>query len=224
MKHHHEPTISGDNERKTLWVIVLTLITMIAEILYGYLSHSMALLADGYHMGTHVLALSLTYMAYFLMRYCANSVRFPHGTQKIGTLAAYTSALFLALTGVWILLEAAERFFHPLRIHFNEAITVATIGLVVNALCIFVMEYGHRRFEADYNFKAAYYHILADVLTSVFAIVALIIGKYIGWIWLDAVIGIVGGLLILKWAYGLIKNTSVVLIDMKTNFKGEEND
>ena len=189
--------ITSKNETKTLIVIIFTLITMAAEIICGYLSNSMALLADGYHMGTHALALGLTYAAYILTRKYSNSDLFKNGTDKIGTLAAYTSSVFLALTGFWIIYEAIMRYFHPLGIKFNEAITVAVIGLIINAVCIFIMEYkdcrdeGHTHHHCqncehakenscrDYNFKAAYYHILADVLTSVLAILALIAGKYL---------------------------------------------
>lgn len=227
-EHHHE--INNRNEKKTLIIIIFTIITMAAEILYGYITNSMALLADGYHMGTHALALSLTYIAYVLTRKLANSDRFTNGTEKIGTLAAYTSSLFLGFTGIWIIIEAFERFIHPLEIHFNEAILVAVIGLLVNTICILIMEEKHEHHEhnhnhkheeiedchnKDYNFKAAYYHILADALTSVFAIIALLAGKYFGICYLDSLIGALGGILILKWAGGLIKNTSKILIDMK---------
>lgn len=217
MTHRHNRQITHENERKTLWVIVLTVVTMAAEIAYGYWSHSMALLADGYHMGTHALALGLTYAAYVLMRRCAGSDKFPHGTEKIGTLAAYTSALFLGVVGIWIIAEAAERLLNPLNIEFNEALAVAIIGLAVNAACIWLMERGHdHRHDKDYNFKAAYYHILADALTSILAIAALVVGKYAGWVWLDAVVGGLGGLLIIKWAAGLIRHTAADLVDMKT--------
>lgn len=230
--HEHNHEITGNNEKKTLVVIIFTIIAMVAEIAYGYITNSMALLADGYHMGTHALALSLTYAAYVLTRKLANSEKFKNGTSKIGTLAAYTSSLFLGFTGIWIIIEAFERFIHPLNIHFNEAILVAVIGLIVNAVCIFIMEDGHSHKHChksdcgkiehceesnnkDYNFKAAYYHILADALTSIFAIIALIAGKYFGIYYLDSLIGILGGILILRWAYGLIVNTVKILIDMK---------
>ncbi|MBO6281011.1 MAG: cation transporter [Alphaproteobacteria bacterium] len=223
--HHHLHSINRENEKKTLWVIVLTFITMGAEITYGYLTNSMALLADGYHMGTHALALGLTYAAYVLMRCCAGSVRFPNGTDKIGTLAAYTSSLFLGLTGVWIIFEAILRFISPRQIDFNEAIVVAIIGLAVNGICIAVMETGHHEHnkaghhDEDYNFKAAYYHILADALTSVLAIVALIVGKQADIVCLDAIVGAVGGVLIVKWAGGLLYHTTVVLVDMRQQEK-----
>ena len=215
--------ITNKNEKKTLVVIVVTLAAMIAEIFFGYMTHSMALLADGFHMGTHMFALTLAFAAYVFIRKFSNSEYFPNGTDKIGILAAYTSSLFLGLTGIWIIIEAGERFLHPLQIHFNEAILVAAVGLIVNTVCIFIMEgkyshnedieYNHE--ESDYNFKAAYYHILADTLTSILAIIALFAGKYLHILYLDSLIGILGGILILKWAAGLLKNTVAVLIDMK---------
>lgn len=213
MTHHN---VTNENEKKTLIVIIFTLITMLAEIICGYLTCSMALLADGFHMGTHALALTLTFAAYVLIRKYSNSKYFPNGTDKIGTLTAYTSSLFLGLTGIWIIIEAVGRFLNPVQIQFNEAILVAIIGLVVNVICILVMEQSHDEHETpDYNFKSAYYHILADALTSVLAIIALIVGKYLHIIYLDYIIGILGGILILRWSFGLLKNTVSILIDMK---------
>lgn len=251
MCHHHET--SSSNERKTLIVIIFTILAMFAEIIYGYLTNSMALLADGYHMATHALALSLTYVAYILIRKFKDSDLFPTGTDKIGTLAAYTSSLFLGLTGFWIIVEAIQRIMNPLQIQFNEAILVAIIGLLVNGVCIFIMEgkhehnhnhkkdinidndyccsneehfnthnedahthhEHHNNEKEDYNFKAAYFHILADVLTSILAIIALFAGKYLNLFFLDALIGILGGVMILKWAANLLKNTVKELINMK---------
>ena len=218
--HHHHHTVTKENEKKILQVIVFTVLTMIAEIAYGYLTRSMALLADGYHMGTHTLAFVLTYASYVLVRRFSGSEKFPDGAEKIGVLTAYTSAIFLGLTGVWILIEAVERFFHPVQIRFDEAILVSVIGLLVNAACVFIMERGHHHDDdehhrEDYNFKAAYYHILADALTSVLAIAALIVGKQTNIVCLDAVVGVLGGLLIVKWAFGLLKQTSVELVGMK---------
>ncbi len=229
MAHKHSHEVTNENENKTLIVIIFTIIAMTAEIAYGYITNSMALLADGYHMGTHALALSLTYVAYLLIRKFKDSPKFPNGTNKIGMLAAYTSSLFLGFTGIWIIFEAIERLISPLKIEFNEAILVAIIGLVVNAVCIFIMEgshkhnhcdcehseHEHHHDEEDYNFKAAYYHILADALTSILAIGALVVGKYLNILCFDSLVGILGGILILRWAIGLLKNTIVVLIDMK---------
>ncbi len=222
------------NEKKTLIVVILTVLTMIAEIIYGYITNSMALLADGYHMGTHALSLILTYVAYILIRKLKDSDLFPNGTSKIGTLTAYTSSLFLGFTGLWIIIEATQRFFNPLQIQFNDAIFVAVIGLVVNGVCILIMQGKHIHLphehhhencaehhnegysKNDYNFKAAYLHILTDLLTSVLAIAALVIGKYWNSLFLDALIGFLGGVIILKWTVGLLKNTVSELIDLKT--------
>lgn len=220
----------SSREKKTLIVIILTFVTMIAEIAFGYFTNSMGLLADGYHMGTHALAIGLTYAAYVLIRKFSDSELFPNGTDKIGTLAAYTSSLFLGATGVWIIFEACKRLIHPVKIQFNEAIFVAIIGLVVNLLCIIIMEAGHNHgagshehkddgAEKDYNFKAAYFHVLADALTSILAIAALIVGKYLGLIVFDPIIGVMGGGLILKWAAKLIKDTTAILVDMKIENK-----
>ena len=196
-------------KKKTLTVIAFTVVTMVAEIVYGGLTHSMALLADGYHMGTHAIAFGLTYAAHVFIRKSSGSERFPNGTEKIGALAAYTSSLFLGVTGIWIVCEAVQRFFNPLRIQFDEALSVAVVGLVVNAVCIFIMEAGHKEHERneDCNFKAAYYHILADVLTSVLTIAALIVGKYANAVCFDAITGALGGAVIIKWAVGLLKKT-----------------
>ena len=228
MDKEHSEKIICSNEKKTLLVIILTAVTMSAEIIYGYITNSMALSADGWHMGTHALALSLTYTAYILIRKFKDSPKFPCGTDKIGTLTAYTSAVFLGITGVWIILEAIERIINPLSISFNNALIVAVIGLAVNAACIFIMETPHlhktcsenekkhkENQKEDYNFKSAYYHILTDALTSFLAIAALLTGKYLNLTCFDALAGILGGILILKWSAGLLKHTAVILIDMK---------
>lgn len=222
--HSHKHHVSKRNEKKTLSVILITLVAMVIEIVYGYLTNSMALLADGYHMGTHVLALGLTFVAYLLIRFYADSPLFENGPHKIGTLAAYTSSIFLAITGVWISCEAIYRFFNPEIIVYNDAILVASIGFIVNIICLFVMHKDeqmvgscckHNHEKEDYNFKAAYYHILADALTSILAIFALLIGKYLNLNYLDSLVGIMGGVLILRWALGLLKHTTKELIDMK---------
>jgi cation diffusion facilitator family transporter len=224
MSHNHKQEVDNSNKNKTLAVIIFTVITMIAEIIYGYLTNSMALLADGWHMGTHALALSLTFFAYILISKFSDSELFPHGTEKIGTLTAYTSSIFLGLTGIWIIIEAIQRLFNPLKIEFNEAIIVAIVGLAVNSICIMIMEHKHSAEEdkhcndcksEDYNFMAAYYHILADALTSILAIFALCAGKYFHFVYLDPIIGILGGLLIIRWSVSLIKDTVKILVDMK---------
>ena len=216
-----------NKENKTLLVIILTLITMAAEIGFGYLTNSMALLADGWHMGTHAFALSITFFAYIMMRKFAASDKLAFGSGKFSPLAGFASAILLGLSGLWILYESAERFFNPLQINFNEAIGVAVIGLIVNAACIFIMgEHGrghkhshacagheHKSKHEDYNFKSAYLHILADALTSVMAIAALLLGKYAGLNFLDCTVGLLGGIMICVWAFGLIKSTAKILAD-----------
>ena len=215
-------------ENRTLLVVVLTLVTMVVEIGYGYFTHSMALLADGFHMGTHALALGLTFLAYFFARKFANSDMFENGTDKIKTLAAYTSSIFLGVTGVAIIIESASKLINPVHILFSDAILIAVIGLIVNLVSILIMkgkhvhlhvgeceEHHHHEEHEDQNFKSAYLHILADVLTSVLAILALVLGKFMNITYFDSAIGILGGIVILKWSIGLVKDTAVILLDMK---------
>lgn len=211
-----------DTERKTLLVIILTLVTMTAEIFVGYITHSMALFADGWHMGTHALALSITFFTYVIIRKFSGKYKFD--SDKLSALSGFASSIFLGFTGVLILFESVERLYHPLEIGFNDAIVVAIIGLIINSVCILIMgENGHHHHHhhheeeehEDFNFKAAYMHILADAMTSVFAIAALFAGKYLNWIFLDPLVGFVGGTVICIWAYNLIKSTSLVLIDYK---------
>lgn len=213
--HCHEQDINDENAKKTLAVIVITILTMIAEIVFGHLSNSMALLSDGWHMGTHALALSVTFVAFVMIKKFQNSEIFPNGVGKISPFAGFISALFLGVTGIFVLIESTMRFFNPLEIGFNTAILVAIIGLVVNGACLLVMQ--SKNSENDYNYKAAYLHILTDALTSIFAIVALLAGKYFGLYFLDPVMGLLGGWLILRWSICLIKDTSVILLDMRKN-------
>ena len=219
-------------KNKTLFVIILTLITMAFEIFFGIITHSMALTADGWHMGTHAFALSITFFAYILAAKFQNSPKFSISTDKIGTLGGFVSSILLGVTGVAILYESFLRFFNPYEIGFSEAIIVAVIGLVVNLVSVLIMgvhshrhdhghshdhehEHEHKKTEKDYNFIAAYMHILADALTSFFAIFALLAGKYFGLVFLDPFVGVVGGVMICIWAYNLIKSTSLVLLDYR---------
>lgn len=203
-------------EKRTLLVIILTLITMIAEIIIGYITHSMALLADGWHMGTHAFALTVTYLTYIIIRKLKFSDKFVFGTGKFGTLSGFASSILLGITGVLIILESIDRIFHPMNIGFNQAIIVAIIGLIVNSLCILIMgghTHNHHHCHEDYNFKSAYMHILADTMTSAFAIAALLSGKFLGWNILDPIVGFLGGTVICIWAYNLIKSTAKILLD-----------
>ena len=210
-------------KNKTKLVILVTLITMVAEIGYGIFTHSMALTADGFHMGTHALALFITFLV------CAYIDRFKDKEDVLNALGGYTSALLLGITAIGIIYESLERFIHPQNIAFSEAILVTVIGLIVNLICVWIMSEGkghhhvhlgedHHEHEAheNLNFKAAYLHILADALTSIMAIVALVLGKYYGWVFLDPLIGVIGGCIILKWAINLLRASFAVLVGRKT--------
>ena len=204
-----------------LIVILVTIFAMVLEIYFGYRTNSMSLKMEGWHMSLHVLTLGLTYIAYVVSRKLQNSKRFKYGTSKIGVLAGYTSALFLSVMGLHITYESVMRFFHPEEINFTEAIYAAIFALIINYICISVMEnkfnlhkHTHHKHK-DYNYKAAYYHILSDVMISLLAVIALVLGKYVNLIHLDAITGLLGAILILIWAFKLIKNTAKILIDMQ---------
>lgn len=204
-------------KKRTMAVIVITIITMIAEIYFGIVSHSMALTADGFHMGTHALALAITFVV------CVFAIKYKDKAEKLNALGGYTSAILLGFTSLAIIYESIERFFKPLRISFTDAILVAVIGLIVNLICVLVMggkhhhHHGcnHEHKEENLNYKAAYLHILADAFTSILAIAALLLGKYFGLVFLDPCIGILGGVIIAKWAIDLIKSSSLILLDFK---------
>ncbi len=213
--HHHHHHHEIGNANRTLVVIIFTILTMFAEVAFGFLTNSMALLSDGWHMGTHALALGITFVTYLFINKIKEHENAPLVKEKISSLGGYTSSLFLFITAVWIIFESIMRFFNPLEISFNEAILVAIIGLVVNLACVFIMEFKNDKNEKDYNYQAAYLHILTDAMTSIGAIGALFAGKYFGLVILDPIIGLVAGLLILKWSIGLIKNTTRVLLDLK---------
>lgn len=240
--HSHESSdISTANERRTLLVVLLTGTTMTVEIIAGHWTGSMALLADGWHMGTHSFALGISYAAYLLARKYRHSEAFSFGTGKFGVLAGYTSAVFLAIAAIWMMAESVLRLINPVSIAFAEAIWVTVGGLAVNLASVLILhqgghdhDHGHGHDEHghghghesphdhphadaghhhDHNYRAAYLHVIADTLTSVFALVALLAGRFLGWTFLDPVMGIVGGLLISRWAYLLIKGTGLILLD-----------
>ncbi|MGF1567933.1 MAG: CDF family Co(II)/Ni(II) efflux transporter DmeF [Nodosilinea sp.] len=215
-------------EKNTRLVLVLTAVTMVVEILAGTTFGSLALLADGWHMATHVGALGITVFAYRYARHHANDPKYTFGTGKVSELGGFTSAIVLAVIALAIAVEAAVRFFQPQTIRFNEAIYVAIIGLLVNLVSAFLLQdqshhsdhdhhghdhHGHDHEHQDHNLRAAYVHVLADALTSVLAIFALLAGKFLGWVWLDAVMGLIGALVISKWAYGLVRDTGAILLD-----------
>lgn len=235
------------NERRTWWVIALTVVMMVGEIVAGTVFGSMALLADGWHMATHAGALAITAFAYRFARRHARDARFSFGTGKVGDLAGYSSALLLGVVAIGIVVESVERLYSPVAIAFNEAIAVAVLGLAVNLVSAWLLvgggghshaghghshdhdddhshssehgpahDHGDDRGRAhghDRNLRAAYVHVLADALTSILAIGALVLGRYFGWTALDPLIGIVGGIVIARWAIGLLRDTGTVLLD-----------
>ncbi len=221
--HNFVPDFSGA-ERRTRIVIGITAVMMVLEIAVGLVSHSMALLADGWHMSTHVIAFLITAMAYYLSRKHSSNAQFTFGTGKIGVLGGFSSAVVLAMIALLMAGESAYRLFAPLTIHFNEAIGVASLGLLVNLTCALLLKNdshhrrhgGHRHagdHRHDLNLRAAYVHVLADAFTSVLAIIALTGGKFAGWSWLDPIMGIVGSGVVFSWAYALMRDTSGILLD-----------
>jgi cation diffusion facilitator family transporter len=224
--HSHDFTRDfSRGERRTRIVIAITGVMMVVEITAGLLSHSMALLADGWHMSTHVTAFLITAIAYHFTRRHASDVRFSFGTAKIGVLGGFASAVVLSVVAFLMAGESVHRLFVPLAIHFNEAIGIACIALVVNLVCAFLLKedhhhshdhaggHHHHTHDHDLNLRAAYLHVLADAFTTLLAIVALTSGKFFGWSWLDPVVGLVGSGVVFSWAYGLLRDTSGILLD-----------
>ena len=222
-QHKHDFSFMQEKgERRTAQVLVITVLTMIVEILAGSLFGSMALLADGWHMGTHSAAFAITIFAYRYSKRNERNRDFTFGTGKVSVLGGFASAIALAVIAAFIGFESVHRFFEAQHIRFNEAIIVAILGLLVNLLCAALLHIGHSHSHAhgdndhhhyDHNLKGAYLHVLADALTSVLAIVALSFGKFLGWHWLDPIMGIVGALIITRWSYGLLVDTSGILLD-----------
>ena len=209
-------------ERSTRWVMWITLVTMVVEILAGWAFNSMALLADGWHMSSHALAIGLSAMAYATARTYAKDPRFAFGTWKIEILAGFASALFLVGVALAMVIGSLERLISPQAIQYEEALAVGVLGLLVNMVCAFILgkahqhdhaQHGHHAHHHDLNLKSAYLHVVADAVTSVLAIVALLGGWLYGWSWLDPVMGIVGAVLVALWAKNLIIETAKVLLD-----------
>lgn len=210
-------------ENRTRIVIAITGVMMVVEITAGLLFHSMALLADGWHMSTHVIAFLITAVAYYFMRRHSSSEQYSFGTGKIGVLGGFASAVVLSMVALLMAGESVHRLFVPLAIHFNEAIGIACIALTVNLICALLLKDAHRyshddhsgegRHRHDLNLRAAYLHVLADAFTTLLAIVALTAGKFLGWSWLDPVVGLVGSGVVFSWAYSLLRDTSGILVD-----------
>jgi cation diffusion facilitator family transporter len=218
-QHSHDfAVIHEHGERRTRQVLVLTAITMVVEIAAGTAFGSMALLADGWHMGTHAAAFLITIFAYHYARKHAASPRFTFGTGKVSVLGGFASAVALAVVALMMLAESVHRMWRPQPISFNEAIAVAGLGLFINIISALLLQDRHdhdhdEHHHHDHNLKAAYLHVLADALTSVLAIAALISGKFLGWHWLDPVMGMVGAVIITRWSFSLLRETSPILLD-----------
>ncbi|MGZ8165445.1 MAG: CDF family Co(II)/Ni(II) efflux transporter DmeF [Methylobacter sp.] len=224
LKHDHDfAVINKKGERRTRLVLILTFFTMMLEVTTGIMYGSMALLADGWHMGTHVAAFMITSFAYRYSRLHAHDQTFAFSTGKVGVLGGFASSVVLSMVAFMMLVESGERMLNPHVILFNEAIAVASFGLLINLVSALLLKdpqhhrHNHLHHDHlhhhDHNLKAAYFHVLADALTSVLAIIALVLGKYHGWNWLDPVMGMVGALIITHWSFTMIKETSPVLLD-----------
>jgi cation diffusion facilitator family transporter len=209
----------AQGERRTLQVLGLTVVTMFIEVLAGFIFNSMALTADGWHMCTHAAAFGITIFAYRYARKNARNPRFSFGTGKVSVLGGFASAVGLAVVSMLMTIESIHRLIEPRTIRFNEAIGVAVLGLLVNLVSAWLLKGAHHHHghahdhHHDHNLKAAYFHVLADALTSVTAIIALTFGRLFGWVALDPLMGIVGALVIARWALGLIRETSGILLD-----------
>lgn len=237
----HEHVFLGrshdENARRTLAVVALTAAMMVGEIVAGWLTGSMALLADGFHMATHAGALGVAALAYAFAKRHARNPRFTFGTGKVGDLAGFSSALLLGVVAFGIAVESVLRVLEPRPVIFGTAILVAAVGLVVNLLSALLLGHGHHHHghghdhdhghphghdhhahgpsghEGDNNLRAAYLHVLADALTSVLAIVALLAGRTLGWLWLDPAVGILGAVVIARWSWALMRDSALVLLD-----------
>lgn len=212
--HSHDDH-SHEHEIRTRWVVYLTAGTMAVEIFFGYWTGSMALLADGYHMASHVFALGLSWAAYIISRKYSKTEKYSFERSKLLALSGFTSAIVLVVIAVIMAIESTERFFNPVEIKFGEAIFVAVIGLTVNVLSAIFLHHGHE--HHDHNIRSAYLHVLADGLTSLTAIVALTAGMLYNLYSLDSISGIISSIVITKWAYGLIKGSGKDLINFKKN-------
>ncbi|NJN93017.1 MAG: CDF family Co(II)/Ni(II) efflux transporter DmeF [Anaerolineales bacterium] len=226
-QHSHRFSVDqGHGEKNTRLVVILTALMMVVEITAGLTFGSMALLADGWHMGTHVAALGITLLAYWYARQHASDPRYSFGTGKVGALGGFASAVALVVVAVLMGLESIQSMFVPRTIQFTEAMGVAVVGLLVNLGSAYLLRdhdhhhhhHHHHDHDSadhhhDHNLRAAYLHVLADALTSLLAIFALLVGQSLGWVWLDSVMGIVGAIVISRWSYDLLRDTSKILLD-----------
>lgn len=201
------------HESKTLWVVLLTAVTMVVEIVFGISTKSMALLADGIHMSSHVLAIGLSWFAYVMVRKLSQNSNFSGNTAKILSLSGYTSGILLFVFAIYIVVEAIGRLYSPVTIAYNEAIVVACVGLAVNVASAFLLHHDHE--HSDHNIKAAYLHVVADALTSLSAIGGLIAAMVWNIPFIDTIAALISSAVIVKWAYGLLRDTGKALLDIK---------
>ena len=206
-KHSH------NYEIRTKYVVFLTAITMVGEIIFGLKTHSMALLADGIHMGSHVLAIGLSWVAYIIVRRVSGNENYKGDSTKILSLSGYSSGLMLLIFAFVILFEAIKRILDPSGILYKEAIFVAIIGLIVNVVCAILLHHDHE--HSDHNIKAAYLHVIADALTSVTAIVGLTAAMVWDIVWLDALGGMLSSVVIIRWSIGLLRESGKNLLDLE---------
>jgi cation diffusion facilitator family transporter len=244
LRHTHDYIGSQESaERRTRAVLFITLAMMVVEVAAGWLTGSMALLADGWHMGSHAAALGIAAFAYAFARRHAMNPRFTFGTGKVGFLGGYTSAVLLGVIALGILGESLDRLLHPVVVHFDQALAVAVLGLIVNTVCALILghdhdhgeghaHHGHHAHDHDHdhtrdrnhaahqarhrddNLHAAWIHVIADAVTSVTAIIALACGRWLGWVWMDPVMGVLGSILIARWSWGLLRSSGRVLLDV----------
>lgn len=201
------------HESKTLWVVLLTAVTMVVEIVFGISTKSMALLADGIHMSSHVLAIGLSWFAYVMVRKLSQNSNFSGNTAKILSLSGYTSGILLFVFAIYIVVEAIGRLYSPVIIAYNEAIVVACVGLAVNVASAFLLHHDHE--HSDHNIKAAYLHVIADALTSLSAIGGLIAAMVWDIPFIDTIAALISSAVIVKWAFGLLRDTGKALLDIK---------
>jgi cation diffusion facilitator family transporter len=243
--HDHGTSVSA-HETRTRWVVLLTCLMMVGELIVGYLTNSLALTADGWHMATHAGALGMASLAYWFARTRSREAAFSFGTGKVHALAGYTSAIVLAVVALWMMYESASRLLRPVAIAFGEALPVAVVGLLVNLVSAKLLHVGHEHeghedhdpeehhddhdhhghdqherhdgrddhHHGDHNLRAAYIHVMADAFTSILTILALIGGRYLGWPFLDPLMGIIGGVVISRWSLGLCRGAARQLLDM----------
>lgn len=218
-EHHFNQHLPKSGEVRTRWVVFMTAVMMAVEITTGILFGSMALLADGLHMASHTAALGLSVFAYAYARRRAHDPAFSFGTGKLNPLAGFASAIVLAIFALLMVAESVDRFVNPVTIAYNEAIFVAVLGLLVNGVSVIILRDRHEDHDGagshrhDHNLFAAYLHVVADALTSILAIAALLAAKHAGLQWMDPAMGVVGGFLVARWSWGLMRATSRVLVD-----------